>query len=178
MTEGQKAWKTVEDYYINPTNNDNLGKNFVKNTVNLGVAEWEDYGGNIFGNGSVSYKVGYNYGNYDEINTASFGSYDDPNVIAVTTIWGYFSGPPPTRELVEWDVLFNEYFQWGDGEANPVLVDLQNIATHELGHSAGLGDLYRTTCDLETMYGYSGEGEIIKRDLNTGDIRGIEELYK
>lgn len=179
LARGAK-WKTVEDYYINPTNDDNLNKSFVKNAVNLGIAEWENYGGDIFGDGSVNHKVGYNYGNYDGINTASFGPYSDPGVIAVTTIWGYFSGPPPTRELVEWDMLFNDAstWEWGDGATDSGLMDLQNIATHELGHSAGMGDLYRTTCDLETMYGYSTEGETIKRDLELPDITGIQKLYE
>ena len=56
-------------------------------------------------------------------------------------------------------------------------MDLQNIATHELGHSAGMGDLYSGSCSTQTMFGYSGYGEIIKRDLATGDIQGIRKLY-
>ncbi|MFH1331878.1 MAG: matrixin family metalloprotease [archaeon] len=176
LSKGAK-WKTNEPYYVNPTNLDGLTSNFVLDSVNLGVAEWEGYGGNIFGEGLLSDVYNYNNGNYDEINTASFGFYPDTNVIAVTTVWGYFSGPPQTREIVEWDMLFNEIFTWGDATSNPALMDLQNIATHELGHSAGMGDLYTTTCTLETMYGYSTEGETIKRDLNTGDIKGIQTLY-
>jgi len=56
-------------------------------------------------------------------------------------------------------------------------MDTQNIATHELGHAAGMGDLYETTAALETMYGYSTEGETSKRDLYFGDIAGIQNLY-
>ncbi|NIP29559.1 MAG: peptidase M10A and M12B matrixin and adamalysin, partial [Candidatus Dadabacteria bacterium] len=63
-------------------------------------------------------------------------------VIAVTVIWGYFSGPPSIREIVEFDVLFDTDFTWGNATVNPTLMDLQNIATHEIGHGAGLGDLY------------------------------------
>jgi len=170
-------WKTNEPYYVNPTNGDRLPEDFILNSVNNGVTEWENYGGNIFGEGSLSDIYNYNNGNLDGINTASFGDYSSTNVIAVTTVWGYFSGPPQTREIVEWDILFNDYFNWGNVNSNPTLMDLQNIATHELGHSAGMGDLYTTTCTLETMYGYSGEGETIKRDLNNGDITGIRKLY-
>ena len=54
-------------------------------------------------------------------------------------------------------------------------MDLQNIATHEFGHAAGLDDYYQ--CDLETMYGYSYYGDIEKRDLYDGDIAGIQKLY-
>ena len=47
--------------------------------------------------------------------------------------------------------------------------------THELGHGIGLADIY--DCELETMYGYSTEGDIIKRDLYDGDIAGLQKLY-
>jgi len=35
----------------------------------------------------------------------------------------------------------------------------------------------KMNCLLETMYGYSDCGEIIKRDLYSGDVLGIRELY-
>ena len=76
-------------------------------------------------------------------------------------------------------MLFNTYYPWGDAVASgSSVMDLQNIATHELGHSAGMDDLYSTSCNLETMYGYSTEGETIKRTLNAGDIKGIQALYR
>jgi predicted Zn-dependent protease len=56
-------------------------------------------------------------------------------------------------------------------------MDLRNIATHELGHAVGLADLYENACSEETMYGYSSEGETKKRDLNDGDITGLQQLY-
>ena len=55
-------------------------------------------------------------------------------------------------------------------------MDLQNIATHEIGHGIGLGDLYNT-CTQETMYGYSTEGDVSKRTLNSGDISGLQKIY-
>ena len=155
-----------------------MSENSVQTAVDAGVAEWETYGGNILGSGSIDYTASYNNGSLDGNNTASFGLYDNSGVIAVTNVWGYFSGPPRTRELVEWDLLFNDaYFAFGDANLNAALMDLQNIATHELGHSAGMADLYTTACLDETMYGYSAEGETTKRTLNTGDIAGIQKLY-
>lgn len=176
LSKGAK-WKTTEPYLTNPSNSDSLSETFVQAAVGAGVAEWETFGGNIFGSGSIDYNASYNNGSLDGKNTASFGLYDNPNVIAVTTVWGYFSGPPQTREIIEWDLLFNDAsFAFGDATVNPALMDLQNIATHELGHSAGLADLYNT-CIEETMYGYSDFGETKKRTLNTGDIQGIQKLY-
>jgi hypothetical protein len=57
-------------------------------------------------------------------------------------------------------------------------MDVQNIVTHELGHCAGMDDLYESNAVEETMYGYSEEGETKKRDLYLGDITGIIGLYK
>ena len=56
-------------------------------------------------------------------------------------------------------------------------MDLENIATHELGHGLGLGDLYKDACSDVTMFGYSTEGETKKRTLEPADIAGIQELY-
>jgi len=176
LAKGAK-WKNTEDYFVNPTNSGlEENEDFVNQAFKNSVDEWEKHGGDIFGNQIIDDEAVYNE-MWDDENVAAFGTYPDSNVIAVTTIWGYFNGPPKTRELVEWDMLFNTHFKWGVG-ASEEWMDLQNIATHELGHSAGMNDLYETSCDLETMYGYSKNGEIIKRSLNAGDIVGIQKLYK
>ena len=175
LASGAK-WKTAENYYINPVNS-GVNEGLVFNAITSSTAEWEKYGGDIFGGGAIDYNLNDNGGNLDNKNVAFFDSYNDPDVIAVTTVWGYFYGAPKSREIVEWDMQFNTGFAWGDAAVNPVLMDIQNIATHELGHSAGLGDLYTTACSAETMYGYASEGEISKRDLNQGDILGLQALY-
>ncbi|MFQ6053626.1 MAG: matrixin family metalloprotease, partial [Candidatus Bathyarchaeia archaeon] len=105
-------------------------------------------------------------------------------VIAVTVVWGYFSGPPRQREIVEFDIMFDTDYTWGDaGDTSETMLgdtsmmDLQNIATHELGHGLDLDDLYDSSASEETMYGYSQNGETKKRTLYLGDIAGIQELY-
>ncbi|MFH1663594.1 MAG: matrixin family metalloprotease [archaeon] len=176
ISKGAK-WKTVEDYYINPVNDDALNADFVKNAVDAGITEWEAFGGNIFGNSFLDYNAEFNDAATDNMNTVSFGFDFSPNVIGVTNVWGYFGGKPSTREIVEWDMQLNDQYSWGNAEIDSALMDLQNIATHELGHSAGLADLYNSSCYWETMFGYSSEGETYKRTLNSGDITGIQELY-
>lgn len=170
-------WKVVEDYVINPTNPQLLDEDFVVNTVNLAISEWEkdqNGGFDIFGGYSSDPDVGF-IG--DGINTISFGDYTTPGVIAVCRVSGIYRGPPSNREITEFDVMFDTDWTWGDGETNPSLMDLQNIATHELGHAVGLGDLYNLDCNEETMYGYSTEGDIHARDLFDGDIAGLNILY-
>jgi len=171
-------WRDMEPFVLNPTNTQGLGEGFVVAAVSDALAEWESYAGDVFGPLDVDYDADYNDGELDDANTFSFGSYPDPWVIAVTTVWGYFSGPPGQREIVEADVMFNEDFAWGDGELDAGVMDLCNIATHEGGHCGGMGDVYEPAADQETMYGYSDYGETIKRDLYTGDITGITKLYQ
>jgi hypothetical protein len=113
----------------------------------------------------------------DGFNEMLFGDYPDDRVIAVTVVWGYFSGPPSIRKIFEFDILFNLDYQWGDAGENPSLMDLQNIATHEIGHGLGLADIYEDGCSDVTMYGYSDYGETDKRTLADPDITGIQELY-
>ncbi|MFH1240374.1 MAG: matrixin family metalloprotease [Candidatus Diapherotrites archaeon] len=176
ISNGAK-WKTNEPTYVNPSNDDGMSESFVMSTVGAGHSAWETYGGDIFGNSYVDYTVYYNTDYADNLNTVSFGYYPNSGVIGVTTVWGYFSGPPKWRELVEYDLLFNDSFLWGNVDSNPNAMDLENIGTHEIGHAAGMGDMYQTDCSEVTMYGYSTEGETKKRSLEADDITGIQELY-
>ncbi|HUU42957.1 MAG TPA: matrixin family metalloprotease, partial [Planctomycetota bacterium] len=123
--------------------------------------------------------VTYQGGAYRGYNTISFGINSDSRVIAVTRVWGYFSGKPSTREIIEAHIQMNDSYVWGDVVAadDSTLMDVLNILMHEVGHAAGMGDLYDTTAAEETMYGYSTEGEIKKRDLFKGDEAGITKLY-
>jgi len=54
------------------------------------------------------------------------------------------------------------------------LFDVQNIATHEIGHAINLGHV---SDKLQSMYPSSFAGETLKRTLGNGDIRGISNLY-
>ncbi len=180
IAKGAK-WKVIEDYLLNPVNDDGIGQGLVIGAVTAGMDEWEtpeDEAFTIFGNISIDKDVEYNGGAYRGCNTVSFGSYNNPDVIAVATVWGYFTGPPSQREIVEAHILMNDDFVWGDAAADVTLMDIQNIVTHELGHCAGMDDVYQLDASEETMYGYSTEGETKKRDLYNGDITGITKLYQ
>lgn len=170
-------WKSLGSPYVFSLAGTNLTESFVHNSMVAGMNEWEEYSGyDIFG--GLTRDDSKVAGVQDEINTFSFGDYPQNGVIAVTTVWGYFSGPPSSREILEADILFDTDFSWGDVDTDGFdVMDFLNIATHELGHCAGMGDLYRSGAADETMYGYSTEGETKKRDLYTGDIAGISKLY-
>ncbi|MDO8183695.1 MAG: matrixin family metalloprotease [bacterium] len=179
LADGAK-WKGLESWLVNATNVDGLSDSTVFDTVNNGVTKWETASGrNILGVGSSTSAI-LEVDNVapDGNNELYFGAIADSGVIGVTTVWGYFSGRPASRELLEWDMVLNDVdYAWSaSGEANKM--DLDNIVTHELGHAVGLGDLYDSTCAEETMYGYATYGETKKQTLNAGDIAGISKLYK
>ena len=74
-------------------------------------------------------------------------------------------------------VMNDPDYTWGDAAVNNALMDLQNIITHEEGHALGLAHP-SDICTEETMYRFATNGETKKRDLNTGDIAGVKNLYK
>jgi MYXO-CTERM domain-containing protein len=56
-----------------------------------------------------------------------------------------------------------------------VAYDLQNVATHEIGHLFGLGE--ELVDEDATMFVRSARGEIKKRTLDRDDVAGIGVLY-
>jgi hypothetical protein len=108
---------------------------------------------------------------YDGVSAVFFADLDT-NVIAMASFW--YSRA--TREILECDISFSVNFEWGtDGAATDM--DVQNIATHELGHFFNLSDIYDESKDDLTMYGYSWEGDVEKRSLAAGDIAGIRKVF-
>lgn len=175
MAKGAK-WKTVENYLVDPSNNVGLDELFVEENMALNLEKWETASEtNIFGSEVAGIVDGDDSVSPDNKNEVLFKNLGPTNTIAYTIVWGRFSGPPKTRELVEWDMVFNEDFPWSsEGESGKM--DFENIATHEIGHALGLGHP-EDTCLEETMYAYAGYGETKKRDLHAGDITGVNELY-
>ncbi len=173
-------WKDVpESWVVNPVNTRGLNSSFVFNTLTAGIAKWENAAAfNILGDGTATdTTLVADTSAPDNQNEAYFADISDPNTIAVTIVWGIFGGPTFNRHLVEWDQIYDDTtYGWSmSGEAGKM--DFENITTHELGHSVGMGDLYNSNCFMETMYGYATFGETQKRDLNTGDIVGVNKLY-
>lgn len=163
--------KSVEDLTIHP----DLDSTAIVNSA----SEWDsNTSAALFGDNTIDPTANWDSETPDGRNEFSFGNYPQEGVIAVAIVWGYFSGPPKTREIVEFDVMFDTDFTWGDAAIDdPMVMDLQNIATHEIGHGAGLDDIYDEACREVTMYGYSEYGETKKRTLEAPDITGIQKLY-
>ncbi len=165
-------WKSLPtNYVVNPSNTEGLSESFITSAISTSAETWDtSTSSELFDDAyTVDYTATYGVQNF--VNAIDFGDYPDDRVIAITSVWY----TPRGRQIVEFDIRFNTRFSWGD--ANPEKMDLQNIATHELGHGVGLDDIYSTTCSVVTMYGYSDEGETQKRTLEQPDIAGLQKMY-
>lgn len=167
------------NYIIDPRNHQNLNEDFIINAIYQAAEEWDSKTGTeLFDdNYQIAYDATFDTYQPDGRNEILFGNYPQEGVIGITVVWGYFSGPVNSRKIIEFDTMFDTDYVWGDATLNSEVMDLQNIATHELGHAIGLDDVYDTSCSEVTMYGYSDYGEIKKRDLAYPDITGLQKLY-
>lgn len=96
--------------------------------------------------------------------------------IAVTYTWQWSDGS------IESDTVFNSRLPWAIISATPdgcnesvAAYDVQNIATHEFGHTYGLD--HANSDRFETMYPYGYTGETLKRSPANGDQAGINAVY-
>jgi len=176
LANGAK-WKTLESWFVNPSNTQGINADYVLSNVVDDIQKWEDVSVNILGGGSsTAESLVADTSSPDGLNEVYFGDVSNSGAIAVTIVWGIFRGPPSQRELVEWDQVYDQVdFSWSTaGEVGKM--DFENIATHEIGHSVGMGHP-SSECTEETMYAYADFGETKKRTLEAGDITGVKGLY-
>lgn len=162
-------WKNVEPWEVlSSTSADGIGASAVKSRTNASVTEWESHltpSGDILGAGSLG-STPVDPDAPDEHNVVQFGNDPRAGVIAVTTVWGIFSGPVSMRRIVEWDMILDRDFTWSTS-GEPGKMDLRNILTHELGHAMGMAHP-SDSCTKETMYRFASEGERRRRGPCTG----------
>lgn len=186
IASGAKWKGTPESWVVNTSNPDGIPGATIFNLLNAGINKWEGAAdGNInngsfvdiLGNGTTTTGIlSADEQAMDNQNEVYFDNLGDSGTIGVTIVWGIFSGAPHNRQLLEWDQVYNIQYTWAT-DSSVDKMDFESIATHELGHSVGMADLYQSGCSQETMYGYGSEGEIYARTLNPGDIAGINKLY-
>jgi len=170
-------WKNLPvSYVVNPSNDDGLSGDFVISSIYASAEEWDSHTSSEIFNDSYVVDSNATWDGFsipDGRNELVFGYFPQSSAIAITVVW--YS--KKTKEIIEFDTLFNDYYKWGDATQDGSVMDLQNIATHEIGHGLGLSDLYNINCYNETMYGYSDYGEVKKRSLENGDIAGLQKMY-
>lgn len=109
----------------------------------------------------------------DGENTVAWDTIDGPGgIIGGTYYWYYVA----TKEMVEFDMVLDREEDWsfdGSGETFSV----QNIVTHEAGHTLVLQDLRSPRDGALTMHAYTWPGDVDKETLGSGDILGLKEIY-
>lgn len=118
----------------------------------------------------------------DGQNIVAWGTAEN-TALAVTYTWYYTD----TGYAAEIDTVMNSKFawswsdpkSWGENQtcAYTGVYDAQDILTHELGHTVGLGDEYESPFVNNTMYGYGSTGETKKDTLTSGDISAATAIY-
>lgn len=171
LTDGGKdiKWKNPETtYFINTAG----GPSGTISAVEAGMQTWTDVATSNFifyYGGTISSSA---HGTNDGINIATFGSLPE-GTVAENRYW-YFTS---NGRLLDSDIRFNTYYSWST-TGTPGTYDLQNVGTHEHGHSLCLKDLYSGSDSDKTMYGYVSKNETKKRTLQQDDIDGISFLYE
>ncbi|EEE51384.1 hypothetical protein OsJ_32433 [Oryza sativa Japonica Group] len=85
-------------------------------------------------------------------------------------VYAHATGPEDGR------IDFDAAERWAvdlAADASPAAVDLETVATHEIGHALGLD---HSTSESSVMYPYVGTRERKVR-LTVDDVEGIQELY-
>jgi len=193
IASGFKWKSTPEPYVVDPTVTSWGGvqdPGYVRSVFADAISQWEDAANGTLGDavsvqvfgdetpGTVDRsKIGHTTNGVNEI---CFDDISQSGVIAVTFVWGTMGGPSGSREIREFDQIYDDDGDWTWGDVatsgDTSQMDLANIATHEIGHAFGM-DHPKSTFTQETMYAYASKGETTKRDLHDGDITGINLLY-
>lgn len=126
---------------------------------------------------------------YGGTNTVSWASFSDlglpPEAVAVCIVWYWVMVSPGgavtgrVLDLAEFHIVNNLDYPWAVNAlgVSDDQFDVQNVDTHEFGHTLFLDDLYMpSACEL-TMYGYVRLGETKKCTLGLGDKLGLWKLY-
>ena len=122
-------------------------------------------------------------------NTVSWASFTDlglpEDAVAVCQVWFYVMVSPGGKVtgrvvgVAEFHIIHNSDLAWAADapQIDGSQFDIQNVDTHEFGHTLFLDDLYMPPAGGLTMFGYTAPEETQKRDLGLGDILGLQALY-
>ena len=142
--------------------------------IKAGFTAWEDKTRTSLYDGSITKGSGSRLGVVlDGKNTVQWAPIDGfSGIIGVTYYWYYTA----TKEMIEFDIVLDSAESWSLTGAEDAF-DVQNIATHEAGHTLGLKDLRSPKDGALTMHAYTWKGDDSKKTLGSGDILGIQKIY-
>lgn len=93
------------------------------------------------------------------------------NAVTLACTWTFTDG---SGRIVETDQRYGTRWRWST-QGRPGYYDVESVATHETGHSIGLG--HTTSSRYLTMHSQICAGCTFARTLGRGDVRGLRALY-
>lgn len=164
-------FQTPVTFTVDTANGEGIGASAFLTAANAAGETWDAATlGEIFGSAVAGGKA-RNAGRYDGVNQVGFKNLQ-AGTVGLTTTWYYTA----TGIAVESDGAYNTAYGWTIGGSSTTF-DLQNVMTHENGHTWSLGDLYDAADSCLTMYGYVDYGWTHQRTLGDGDIAGLLSVY-
>lgn len=159
-------WTTVENF-VNE-GGAGISSSTARSIFQTSGDTWDNQvAANIFGSMSTG------SGSVPVFNGVNLLEWQDLASGTIASAWTWSSGGIASES----DHAYNTDFGWSTSGASGKM-DLQNIATHEFGHTFGMGHSSSTSSNsCLTMYPSGSLGETQKRTLGDGDINGIKARY-
>lgn len=155
-------------YYINPSG----GPSESLSAIRAAMETWTNVPTSEFSFTYNGETQSSNSGENDGTNILCFRPLGENGTLGLNSFW--FNSY--TGEMLDSDITLNTSYSW-DTNGSQNAFDVQNVATHELGHALSLADLYDSGDSEKTMYFQSTPGETKQRSLHQDDINGITYLY-
>jgi MYXO-CTERM domain-containing protein len=146
----------------------------VEQAILQAIGEWEE-----------SERLTFSFALDDDASRGTGRSGDERNDIMALREWPYDHRAPAVTVLTfdpvdgtirDADILFNaSRSDWGTTiRAHPDAIDLQDVATHELGHLIGLA---HSDNPQATMYLEAPRGSTIRRTLHADDLAALDHVF-
>ncbi|MFT6713041.1 MAG: hypothetical protein ACJAVJ_000314, partial [Planctomycetota bacterium] len=163
---------------INDAGSDNILDGSYETSLRNAIDAWNDVEGSVVHlaeNTSPDQQARTDWGSssihmlyFDENNSSGYFPFGS-GTVAITPLWFFGSGA-----ISDADVLFNgSSFQFTTAGV-PGQFDVQDVATHELGHLLGLD---HSGAAGATMFPYVDTTVILHRSLSQDDAQGMRDAY-
>ncbi len=163
-------WNVAENHRVDTWNPQGISASTVLNRFQVSADAWDNQvSANIIG----TFTSGGSRNNIPVFDGYNQHGWKDLASTTIASTWTWSSGGVASES----DAAYNTDFAWSSSGQSGRM-DLQNIATHELGHTVGMG--HSSTASNNsclTMYPSGSLGETQKRTLGDGDINGIKARY-